>query len=180
MASQEFTQYWNIHSEELQNYLTSRTRTKDDAEDLFQELFIRFYKEVQKESNIEVVKSWLYRVAKNLLIDYYRKSGYRSEVPLDDHDIQDSTDLTFLLDVKKTYEGLDVMMKDLSPEYQDILKKTDLSGITASEYANTNNLSLNTVKSKLRRARLALRELLFSCCDFHFDNHGNLIDYTKK
>lgn len=179
MSEQDFTTVWNSYSELFQGYLASRTKSNDDAEDLFQELFIRFYKQTQKESVIENIKPWLYRVAKNLLTDYYRKTGYKSEVPLD-HTLPDETDLSFLLDVKKTYEGLDVMLKDLSVEYQEILLGTDIPGITVGEYACKKSIPLNTAKSKLRRARIALRERLLACCDFHFDTQGNLIDYTKK
>ncbi len=180
MSDMDFTILWNSYSEDLNKFFINRTRTEDDAEDLFQELFIRLFAQIKKNSDIEYVKQWLYRAAKNILIDYYRKTGYKSEVTLEEDLIHDTPDPSYFLDVKSSYEGLDIMIKDLPSEYESILRETDLADQTVGEYAKSKGISINTAKSKLRRARLALRELLFTCCDFHFDNQGNLIDYIKK
>ena len=76
-------QAWQQHEAELFNFLASRLNTLEDAEDLIQELFIRLLQQGEKFCSIKQPRAWLYHVARNALIDRYRKQ--RSFVELDEN-----------------------------------------------------------------------------------------------
>jgi len=69
----------------IYRYYYFRTRSKEDAEDLTGEVFLKMVKSVRKQRGN--FPAWLFKIAKNLLIDYYRKKG-KEEVLLKTAEIE--------------------------------------------------------------------------------------------
>ncbi|MCP4134212.1 MAG: sigma-70 family RNA polymerase sigma factor [bacterium] len=61
------------YSQRLLNYLYRLTRDSDDAEDLLQEVFIRFYLNIESYDTTQPFKPWIYKIATNLCYDFFRK-----------------------------------------------------------------------------------------------------------
>ncbi len=64
--------FWRQHEAELSRFLVSKTGDVEKAADLLQELFLRARAHVDSFCEMENPKAWLYRAARNLLIDEYR------------------------------------------------------------------------------------------------------------
>lgn len=66
----------------IRTYIFYRVNNKEDTEDLIQEVFLRMVKSLENQkSNFT---AWLYKIASNLVIDFYRHRAIQKEVPLDE------------------------------------------------------------------------------------------------
>ncbi len=81
MTDIEFQQIYTEYSDAIFRYCFFRVSNREVAKDLTQEVFIRTWQSLEKGKQIENIKAFLYKVAGNIVIDYYRK---HKEVSLDD------------------------------------------------------------------------------------------------
>ena len=129
------------HEAELFNFLASRLNTLEDAEDLIQELFIRLLQQGEKFCSIKQPRAWLYQVARNALIDRYRKQ--RAFVDLDEK----QPDTLFS-------EGLisePFISEELNPAVMDLLDRClwrNLEELPPEELAIIRQCDLNGMRQK--------------------------------
>ncbi|MDJ0689361.1 MAG: sigma-70 family RNA polymerase sigma factor [Xenococcaceae cyanobacterium MO_188.B32] len=71
----ELQQLWQEYSDRLRQFLLSRVKNRADVDDLLQEILIKTYRHLDTVKEPEKFLSWLFQIARNTLIDYYRKSG---------------------------------------------------------------------------------------------------------
>jgi len=64
---------WNEFSSELYKYINSKVKNKYDTEDILQDVFLKIHKNIDKINDHSKLKSWLYKITKNTIIDYYKK-----------------------------------------------------------------------------------------------------------
>src|SRR4051812_9511222 len=67
------TLLWRQFADPLRNFLRARTRTAADADDLLSEVFIRIQKRLPDLREPAKLQGWVYRIARNVVIDHYRK-----------------------------------------------------------------------------------------------------------
>ena len=79
------------YSKAVYNYLLSLTKNKHIAEELVQETFYSAVKNINNFKNESSVKTWLYKIAKNKWIDYYKKNKKSKEISID----EDSKELLY-------------------------------------------------------------------------------------
>lgn len=72
------------YSEKLYNYLFSLSKDENIAEDLLQETFYSAVKNINKFRNESSISTWLYKIAKNKWLDYYKKSQKLDEIHIDE------------------------------------------------------------------------------------------------
>lgn len=129
------------------------------AEDILQETLLRAWRSSPAES-AGSLRSWLFRVARNLAIDEWRTKRSRTEYPVADlpdsgHD--DGTDELLL-----TWVVAEALTR-LSPEHRAVLQECYFRGASVAEAARRLDVPEGTVKSRthyaLRSLRLALEEL---------------------
>ena len=70
----EFKQLWQEYIDRLRRFLLSRVNNRADVDDLLQEILIKTYQHLNTIEKPEKLSAWLFQVARNTLIDYYRKS----------------------------------------------------------------------------------------------------------
>ena len=75
-------QVWELLSDRLRGFLRARVSDPSTAEDLLQETFLRIHQKLDSLQDQDRLTSWVYQVARNLVNDYYRKTGRDSEVEL--------------------------------------------------------------------------------------------------
>jgi RNA polymerase sigma-70 factor (ECF subfamily) len=148
-----------------------------DAEDILQEVFIRIHRSLCCSSEWNKPEGWIYRVTRNLIIDYYRRRRDWAEIPEDlleeaDSDESDA-EAQLALSLRETIDAL--------PEpYRQALILTEYQGLNQKELAEKLGLSFSGAKSRVQRARLKLRDLLLACCHFELDRRGRIIDYYER
>jgi RNA polymerase sigma-70 factor, ECF subfamily len=122
--------------------------------------------------------AWLYRSARNAVIDHYRTR--RMHEQLDDADVWPEPDVAGDEPNDATRElarCLLPMLDGLPATARDALTRVDLDGQTHQQAATELGLSVSGMKSRVQRARRQLRDVLQRCCTVALDRTGAIADY---
>ena len=130
----------------------------EDAEDIAQESLLKIYLNIQTCRSIETFKAWSAKITVNTALDALRKKTVKSaEVP--EYLPAPETDMPEHMAVRnEEIQLISDAIKTLSDEHRMLIILRDLEGFSYEELARTAGITLGTVKSRLSRARLALRE----------------------
>lgn len=142
---------------------------REDAEEVAQETLLRVFESFAELREPEHVRSWVFRIAKNACLMKRRKSIFApaKELSLDSADdrpameIGDSSkapdDEFFRVEMR---DALHAAVAELPETYRAVVLLRDLEELSTEETAQILGLSLDVVKTRLHRGRLALREKL--------------------
>lgn len=140
-----------------------RTRSREDAEDICQDVFLQAYRSLKKLKEPERFASWLFRIAVNRVNDYHRRQKFRtlfSSLHDSDRDSEENGDLpaehdTDTVDAiarKEFWQKVQVMLRQLSKMEQEVFMLRFLDDLGIKEIAEVLHKSESTVKTHLYRA----------------------------
>ena len=143
-----------------------RLITKQDNEDLEQEVYVRVWKNADKYEERGSFKSWISTVAKNVSKDYLKSAGFRNA----SNTTSDELVLATIKDNKQTPEKkvlagerqsriIDAI-EELKPKLKEAIMLCEIQGYTYEEAAKKMNCPLGTVKSRIYNAKKELAEKL--------------------
>jgi RNA polymerase sigma factor (sigma-70 family) len=147
----------------LLSFIQKMIRNQSEAEDVVQDVFEEFVQKYEFENAIENIGAWLVRVARNKVIDRFRRKKTQDEYRLfaqnenefstkeDPEDIATREDLRF---------ELAEAIENLPPDQRDVFIQNELEGRSFEEISQATGVSVNTLLSRKRYAVLALREYL--------------------
>lgn len=133
---------------------------REECNDIVQEIFLRFYQNTQKMNHQSSIKSWLVTSARNLAIDYYRKS--RKTTSLENEDAIESED-NMVMNIRRELELslIGDLIDRLAVETGDsTLVEFYRQGLSAREISEKNNEPISTVTNRLSRLRKKFSEHL--------------------
>lgn len=160
---QAYGEIYNRYVLKIHRYILAHLDNEHDAEDLTEEVFFRVWKALPNYENKGVpFYALLFQVARNGLIDFYRRSAQSKQlVSIDDVSIPDSVLDPSEIIVKKTrHKELRQAMKGLREDYQTVLALRFLSGLSPEETAQAMGRSQGAVRVLQHRALAALREAM--------------------
>ena len=140
----------------------------EDAEDITQEVFLRAWRSIEEFRGDSGFSTWLFRITMNLCVDHARHKHAQpqtqplvmgeeeSERPLPDTAPTPEEHL----DNSELGRELAAALDEVSEEHRRIVLLRDVSGMSYTEIAEVLEISEGTVKSRLSRARIALRKVL--------------------
>lgn len=132
---------------------------RDDAEDIAQEAFIKAYLQLGSFNGHKArFSTWLYKIATNLAIDFLRKNKRRVRVA-DIETIAEATMPAYLEDDEKE-TLLNAVSKLHPPEFRQVIEGYFWEGKSYQTLADETHVPINTVRSRLRRAKLQLKEMM--------------------
>jgi RNA polymerase sigma factor (sigma-70 family) len=141
------------------------TGSREDAEDLVQDLLLKLYPRQQEIESIEKLRPWLARVLYRLFIDRVRQGGRSvlsavedSEAP--DDQMDQAAGIEALVEGTLTQERLLESFALLNEDQRALLALHDIEGYTLAELADVLDTPIGTLKSRLNRSRTRLRKLL--------------------
>lgn len=160
---------------QLKGFITKRVSSKEDSEDILQNVFYQFLKYDREESPIEQIAAWLYSVARNQIIDRSRKHK-EEEMPYLSSSDDDGTFLKELAELmpdedqspemdfirSTVWDELENALLELSDKQRTVFELTELEGIPFKEIAESTGIPINTLISRKRYAVLFLRKRLYS------------------
>ena len=154
MKRAEFDEFVAEHHCAVCSYLCRLcSGNRSDAEDLAQEVFMRAWAHFAKLEGCP--RGWLVTTARNVWIDFCRRCGSRSTVPLPDTLIDRAKGTSPEVKI-----DLDVALGHLSAEWRDLLELRYYAGLTLQEIASTLARPLSTVNGQINQAEEQLRALL--------------------
>lgn len=151
------------HAQAVFRYLYAHLDNRLDAEDLTAEVFLRVWRSLPgyREQGIPF-QALLFRIARNALIDLYRRSD-RAEQPLEMDDLPDLDGLINPGDqvvARSEYQRVRVVLDRLKEDYRSVLVLRFLSGLSPEEIAQVMGRSPGAVRVLQHRALAALRSII--------------------
>lgn len=143
-----------------------RLITKQDNEDLEQEVYVKVWKNVDKYEERGSFKSWISTVAKNVSKDYLKSAGFRNSANTTSDDVVLST----VKDNKQVPEARAIAgerqariidaIEELKPKLKEAIMLCEIQGYTYEEAAKKLKCPLGTIKSRIYNAKKELAEKL--------------------
>lgn len=164
---------WHNHEAELRGFLTRHLRDARLAEDLLQDTFVKALGQGIGFCTLENPRAWLFRVARNLLVDHRRHR--KPFVDLDESIAHQEPEIPA---VESLSACLPRALAALGVEDREAITLCDLEGLAQADFAHRKGLSLPGAKSRVQRARQRLKRQLSSACQVRFDEMGNVCCYT--
>jgi len=154
----------------LRNFIRSRVADPGDAEDILQDVFYELVAAYRLAKPIEQVGAWLFQVARNRIIDRFRKKSSQP-VALDEKSDESGLSLEELLPSPDEgpegvfargllVEELEDALAELPPEQREVFIANEVEGRTFAAIAAEKGTSINTLLSRKRYAVLHLRRRL--------------------
>ncbi len=152
-------QLYDQNQEGIYRYILSRVRDPHTAEDLTGDVFAKMLTALPGYRSLGVpFRSWLYQIARNLLIDHYRRQGLRTLTGLEgDGDPNDGGDIAAEVERSMTAERIYVALDSLEDSQREVVALRFLSGLSLKEVARTLKKSVAATKSIQHRGLSALR-----------------------
>jgi RNA polymerase sigma factor (sigma-70 family) len=146
-------------------FLERRVGSRDEAEDILQEAFVRSIGHTDGLSSEESATAWFYRVLRNALIDHYRRAGTRSRAfeRLAAETAQETAAPGGELEAAAC-ACVTALVATLKPEYGAALRRVDLDGVSVRRFAEEAGITPGNAGVRLHRARAALRRQLARSC----------------
>lgn len=160
------------HERMVYNVVYRMMQNPEDAKDLSQEVFLKAYRYLDRFDQKASFSTWIYKIAVNTAIDETRRRKGKETVSLDwQYEGEDGAQTKqyqsdsgpSLEEQVLEREGLAEIwqaMANLSTEHRTVITLRDVEGLSYTEIAEITGTSLGTVKSRLARGRLALKELI--------------------
>lgn len=171
-------QLWELLSVNLRSFLRQRLSDDQLAEDLLQETFIRIHRKIGDLDDMQRIEPWVFQIARNLLIDYYRSQSRLATQMADDLVATETATDSNLNEVVAGW--LPQMISQLPDTYREAVELYELQGIPQQEIAERLGISLSGAKSRIQRGREKLKSILFDCCTIERDRRGNVIGYARN
>ena len=170
MAKNSVPEVFSEYSRRLLRFIRSRVSRFEDAEDILQDVFYQF---ARVNDPVENAAAWLYRAARNRIIDNYRKKKDETlPEPYDEEDDEDVFDeiSEIIYGEESTpeteairsllLEEIQTAIDDLPKEQREVFEMTELLDFSVKEVAEKTHVPVNTVLSRKHYAVKFLRKRL--------------------
>jgi RNA polymerase sigma-70 factor, ECF subfamily len=164
LDQQAYDLLYTHYAQMLYRYLYARCGDPSLADELTGELWLRVVEALPAfripDQDVEpILTGWLFRIARNLVIDHYRKHK-RIQVPLTDQVPADDAAWDTTVEQQEEHEALYQALSELTPEQREIVMLRFFQGYTSAEVAALTGRSETSVKALQRRAVGSLLRLL--------------------
>ncbi len=167
---------WQEYRISLKRFLQSRVSNPADVDELLQDILLKSYRSLATLDSQDSIKSWVFQIAHNVIVDFYRKKGKANNIKADDLWYEEESP-----DIKQDLIGcIAPFINGLPADMAELLTEIDLNNVKQKDYAASKGISYSTLKSRVQKGRAQLRSLFEDCCHLSLDKDGNIIDYQQK
>ena len=178
-SGKKISDVFKKYQAQLKGYINKRVTSKEDGEDILQNVFYQLLKTDSLINPIEEMTAWLYAVARNQIVDWKRKRK-EEEMPYitasDSDEVFMNEISSFLFDEESSspedvylrslvWTELEAALEELPLEQKEVFEWTELQGLPFKEISETTGIAVNTLISRKRYAVLHLRLRLKSLYD---------------
>lgn len=160
---------WESYSNDLKRYVFSQIKDEDTTNDVLQEIFIKIHLNIATLQKKESVKSWIFTIAHNTLMNFLNKKS----VPFAIGEVVD--DFSTEEEVHSAKSCLLPLIKNLPEKYREPLLLSEIKGKKQAEVAELLGITLSGAKSRIQRGRKLLQQGFMDCCHYKLNEQGFLI-----
>ena len=159
-----FIELYHEYAPKLFKYCYFRVHSKEDAEDLAGQVFMKTWDYITHGNTIDNMRAFLYRSAHNVIVDFYKTSKKDREVSIhsfgeDTIDIPDARDLACDTEIKLLAQDVIKKLEVLPDAYREIIVLRYINELSITEIAETTGMTENNVSVKLHRATEKLKDI---------------------
>lgn len=157
---QKFNKIYEEHVEKIYRFVYIKVSSKETAEDLTSHTFTKAWQAIKSGTEIKNPKAFVYQIARNLVIDFYRGKAKHSTIPeefinsVPDNSVSIEKQVQFSSDLDNTME----LLSKLKPEYQDVVVWHYLDDLSIKEIAKILEKTEDNIRVTLHRALNSLKE----------------------
>jgi RNA polymerase sigma-70 factor (ECF subfamily) len=161
----DFTKLYSLFHKKIFDFLSKKVASKEIAEDLTAEVFEKVFKTIDDYQWQGIsISAWIYRIARNHLIDYYRKQNkYKDDKSFDDVvNIVESNSPTAETEIVRDEEDVILYraIKELDEEDQYLIYYKFFEDMSNSQIAQIVNQTETNVGTRLHRIRKKMEKLI--------------------
>lgn len=184
--SDNFKEIISLYQNKLGSYIRRKsTVSKEDIEDLLQDIFIKIYLNLRGFDTNLKFSSWAYRIAHNEIISWYRKKKIRPQINFEDYEeenlinyFKEDTDIEKEFDQKIIREHIKEAIENLDEKYKDIIVLRFLEEKEYEEISDILQIPLGTVSTLIYRGKKDLQKFLEK--NYRSLKDDNLLAITQK
>ena len=157
-----YGQIYDIYVKQIYRFVYYKISNHEEAEDLTSEVFLKAWNYLNEGNEVKNIRSLLYQMARNLVIDLYRKRSIRLEVRIDEIDTIESTGTDNEKKIGEKIEHQKILknLNQLKTEYKEVIILKYVEGLKTSEIAKIMNKSRSSVRVLSHRALKKLKVIM--------------------
>lgn len=159
---QAILEFYRHFAPKIHIYLSRRLPRKEDAQEILNDVFLDALDALPLLKDKQNVQGWLYRIARNKMVDFYRKRKIKSvlfsQVPYLEFAASKMAEPEFVFEKNKVRNKIEKTMDKLSKKYKHILQLHYEDGVKVKDLALILNLSFKATESLLFRARKGFKK----------------------
>ncbi|MDP3836801.1 MAG: RNA polymerase sigma factor [bacterium] len=162
-----FIKVYDDYVEDVYRFVYFKVGREEEARDLTSMIFLKAWNYIQANSlsDSRTLRALVYKVARTSIIDYYRESGNKLEVSLDDENnpidvVDDKQDLAANMDQASDMELIRKQLPLLKEEYREVIVLRFVNDLSLEEIAAVTGKSRGNIRVILHRAIAALKEMV--------------------
>lgn len=159
----------------MRSFLKMNRLDDNTVDDILQNVFLKIHADVNKLDRIGNLRAWLYRMTKNMMIDYFRSQNFNKEIS-DDLPSEEEQEPV----IQNVASSIRFFINQLEEPYKRTLILSELRGKSQIEISKDMNIPYSTVKSRIQRGRNMVKKMMLDCCHYEFDRRGSVIDYNCR
>jgi RNA polymerase sigma-70 factor (ECF subfamily) len=166
---------WFEYNERLLRFIRTHINSPDDAEDILSMVYLKLAQQTEMSRVPQKLPNWLYSVARNVIIDFYRTRKPMENIP---DDLQEETPEPQAISTLS--ECIHPIINELPETFRLPILLSEILGKKQKEVAKELDLSLPALKSRVLRGRKKLKALMAKRCSYYYDENGQLTDYKEN
>ncbi|PLX20936.1 hypothetical protein C0584_04085 [Candidatus Parcubacteria bacterium] len=162
-----FIEAYDLYVDQIYRFVFFKVGSKEEAEDITSAVFLKTWNHIQETDKLveKTLKALLYRIARNTIIDHYRKKKELSDISIDaedsDFDLPDgSQDIEAKIQLDSEIEIVHAKLLELKDEYREIIMMRYINEMSIEEVATILEKSKGNIRVLTHRALKALNELV--------------------
>lgn len=168
----------------LRAFVSRRVRNPADVDDIVQDTFLRIHRHLARVRGSERLAAWVFQVARNVMVDHYRRGRRPSEDLAGEHGAIEAAmeggDDGPSADFEELAACLVPMIESLPPADREAIDLSEIRGLTQRDASARAGLTLSGMKSRVQRARRKLKALLLDCCRIELDRRGGVVAHEPR
>lgn len=177
LAESSRARTWQTYRAELFRFVLARVGEPALADDIVHDVLLKAFAHMEALEDPGKLRAWLYRIARNAIVDHYRSQRPSEPLPVD---LANEDEGEAARAEQELARCLAPFLEGLPEPYRRALTLAEIEGLPQREIAEREGVSLSGAKSRVQRARHMLRDALLACCRIELDQRGVVVDYQPR